>query len=166
LVPPEQESLVEHWSHAAQGLTEVIEELREISQGLHPVILEKGDLEPALRALTRRAGLPVELEIKVRERLPDRVAVAAYYALSEALTNAAKHARASLVKVEVGVVDERLRLLVSDDGAGGADPSRGSGLVGLSDRVEAVGGSIDVTSRPGRGTSLLVTIPLPPGGAL
>jgi signal transduction histidine kinase len=130
------------------------------------VILEKGGLEPALRALTRRAGVPVELEIRVRERLPDRIEVAAYYALSEALTNAAKHARASLVKDEVGVVDEALRLLVSDDGVGGADPSRGSGLDGLSDRVEAVGGTIVVTSRPGRGTSLLVTIPLPPGGTL
>ena len=166
LVPQEQKSLVEHWSHAAQGLTEVIEELREISQGLHPAILEKGGLEPAFRALTRRAGLPVELEINVPGRLPDRVEVAAYYALSEALTNAAKHARASLVKVEVGVADQALRLLVSDDGAGGADASRGSGLVGLSDRVEAVGGTIGVTSPAGRGTSLLVTIPLPPADTM
>lgn len=161
-VPQEQKKLVEQWSRTAQGLTDVIEELREISRGLHPVILEKGGLEPALRALTRRAGVPVELSVKVRERLPDRVEVAAYYALSEALTNAAKHARASVVDVEVGVVDEALRMLVRDDGVGGVDPSRGSGLVGLSDRVEAVGGTIAVTSPPGGGTTLLVTIPLPP----
>jgi signal transduction histidine kinase len=161
-VPPEHKGLAEQWSRTAQGLTEVIEELREISRGLHPVILEKGGLEPALRALARRAGIPVELNVSVHGRLPGRVEVAAYYALSEALTNAAKHARASVVEVEVGVVDEVLRLLVKDDGVGGADPSRGSGLVGLSDRVEAVGGTIAVTSPVGGGTTLLVTIPLPP----
>lgn len=161
-IPTGQERLVEQVSRTAQGLTEVIEELREISRGLHPVILETGGLGPALRALTRRAGVPVELNVMVHERLPDRVEVATYYALSEALTNAAKHARASVVQVEVGVVDEVLQMLVTDDGVGGADPSRGSGLVGLSDRIEAVGGTIGVTSPPGGGTTLLVTIPLRP----
>jgi signal transduction histidine kinase len=160
-VPQEQRGLVEQWSRTAQGLTDVIEELREISRGLHPVILETGGLEPAFRALTRRAGVPVELSVKVQGRLPDRIEVAAYYALSEALANAAKHARASVVDVDVGVVDGVLRMLVRDDGVGGADPSRGSGLVGLSDRVEAVGGTIGVTSPPGGGTTLQVTIPLP-----
>lgn len=162
-VPPEQKGLVEQWSRTAKGLTDVIEELREISRGLHPVTLETGGLEPALRTLARRAGVPVELSVKVRGRLPDRVEVATYYALSEALTNAAKHARARVVEVDVGVIDDVLRMLVSDDGVGGADPSRGSGLVGLSDRVEAVGGTIAVTSPPGGGTTLLVTIPLTPG---
>ena len=156
----DQNWFAEQCSRTAQGLTDVIDELREISRGLHPVILEKGGLEPALRALARRAGIPVELNIAVQGRLPDRVEVAAYYALSEALTNAAKHARASIVEVEVSVAEEVLRLLVRDDGIGGADPSRGSGLVGLSDRVEAVGGTIAVISPPGAGTSLLVTIPL------
>ncbi len=165
LVPPEQRSLVEQWSRTAQGLTDVVQELREISRGLHPVILEKGGLRPALRALARRAGLPVEVDVKVSGRLPERVEVAAYYVVSEALTNAAKHARASVVEVDVGVVcggaaDDVLRLLVRDDGVGGADPSFGSGLIGLSDRVEAVGGKIEVTSPPGGGTSLLATIPL------
>jgi len=158
--PKDQNWFTEQCSRSAQGLTDVIDELREISRGLHPVILEKGGLEPALRALARRAGIPVELNIAVQGRLPDRVEVAAYYALSEALTNAAKHARASIVEVEVSVAEEVLRLLVRDDGIGGADPSRGSGLVGLSDRVEAVGGTIAVISPPGAGTSLLVTIPL------
>jgi signal transduction histidine kinase len=161
-VPQEQKGLVEQWSRTAKGLTDVIEELREISRGLHPVILETGGLEPALRTLARRAGVPVELSVKVHGRLPDRVEVATYYALSEALTNAAKHARARVVEVDVGVADEVLRMLVRDDGVGGADPSRGSGLVGLSDRVEAVGGTIAVTSPPGGGTTLLVTIPLTP----
>jgi signal transduction histidine kinase len=160
-VPREQRSLVEQWSRTAQGLTDAVEELREISRGLHPVILEKGGLRLALRALARRAGVPVELDVKVSGRLPERVEVAAYYVVSEALTNAAKHARASVVGVDVAVAGDVLRLLVQDDGVGGADPSRGSGLIGLSDRVEAVGGKIEISSPPGGGTSLLVTIPLP-----
>ena len=161
-VPQEHQGLVEQWSRTARGLTDVIEELREISRGLHPVTLETGGLEPALRALARRAGVPVDLSVAVRGRLPNRVEVAAYYVVSEALTNAAKHARARVVDVEVDVVDEVLRMLVRDDGVGGADPSRGSGLVGLSDRVEAVGGTIQISSPSGGGTTLLVTIPLSP----
>ena len=159
-VPPGQRDLVEQWSRTAEGLAEVVEELREISRGLHPAILEQGGLGPALRALARRAGLPVKLTMEVRGRLPERVEVTAYYVVSEALTNAAKHARASLVEVDISVTDEVLRLLIRDDGAGGADPSRGSGLIGLSDRVEAAGGKIEITSPPESGTSLLVTIPL------
>jgi signal transduction histidine kinase len=159
-VPPEQQDLVEQWSRTAQGLTGIVEELREISRGLHPAILEQGGLGPALRALTRRAGLPVELSVRVRDRLPEHAEAAAYYLVSEALANAAKHARASVVEVDAGVADGVLRLLIRDDGVGGADPSRGSGLIGLSDRVEAVGGRIEITSPPGGGTSLLVTIPL------
>lgn len=161
-VPPEQRSLVDQWSRTAQGLNEVAEELREISRGLHPAILEKGGLGPALQALARRASVPLRLNVRVSGRLPERVEVAAYYAVSEALTNAAKHARASSVEVDVGVADDTLRLLISDNGVGGAEPSRGSGLIGLSDRVEAVGGRIEITSPPGGGTSLLVTIPLAP----
>jgi signal transduction histidine kinase len=161
-VPPEQRDLVEQWSRTAQGLTDVIEELREISRGLHPAILERGGLGPALRALARRAGVPVELNVTVSRRLPERVEVAAYYAVSEALANTVKHARASVVEVDVGVADEILRLLVRDDGVGGADPSRGSGLIGLRDRIEAVGGRIDLTSPSGGGTTLLASIPIRP----
>ncbi|HEY3033848.1 MAG TPA: CHASE3 domain-containing protein, partial [Streptosporangiaceae bacterium] len=159
-VPQEQRSLVQQWSRTAQGLTYVVEELREISRGLHPAVLEKGGLGPALRALARRAGVPVDLSVRVDGRLPERVEVAAYYVVSEALTNAAKHARASVVRVDIGTADDTLRLLVQDDGVGGADPSRGSGLIGLNDRVAAVGGRIEITSPPGGGTSLLVTIPV------
>jgi signal transduction histidine kinase len=100
--------------------------------------------------------------VRVPGRLPERVEVAAYYVVSEALTNAAKHARASVVRVDAGVGGETLRLLVQDDGAGGADPARGSGLIGLSDRVAAVGGRIEITSPPGSGTTLMVTIPAGP----
>jgi signal transduction histidine kinase len=145
-VPPEHRSLVRQWSRTAQGLTDVVEELREISRGLHPAVLEKGGLGPALRALARRAGVPVDLSMRVSGRLPERVEVAAYYAVSEALTNAAKHARASAVSVDADAAGDTLRLLVRDDGVGGADPSRGSGLIGLSDRVAAVGGRIEITS--------------------
>jgi signal transduction histidine kinase len=159
-VPPEQRSLVQQWSRTAQSLTDVVEELREISRGLHPVVLEKGGLGPALRALGRRAGVPVDLSVRVGGRLPERVEVAAYYVVSEALTNAAKHAGASVVRVDVGTAGDTLRLLVQDDGVGGADPSRGSGLVGLGDRVAAVSGRMEITSPPGGGTSLLVTMPV------
>jgi signal transduction histidine kinase len=161
-VPPEQRGPTSPWSRTAQGLAEVVEELREISRGLHPAILEKGGLGPALRALARRAAVPVELSVGVTGRLQERVEAAAYYVVSEALTNVAKHARASVVLVDIGVDGGTLRLLVTDDGAGGADPSRGSGLIGLSDRVAAVGGTFEVTSPPGGGTSLRVAIPVGP----
>jgi len=161
-VPPEQRHLTEQWSRTVQGLGEVAGELREISRGLHPAILEKGGLGQALRAVGRRSGLPVDVSVRVSGRLPERVEVAAYYVVSEALTNAAKYARASQVRVDVTVTGGALRLLVQDDGIGGADPSRGSGLIGLSDRVEAAGGRIEITSPPGEGTSLLVTIPVAP----
>jgi signal transduction histidine kinase len=162
-LPPEQARLVEEqWSRTAQGLNDVVEELREISRGLHPAVLEKGGLGPALRSLARRAGMRVELNVRVSGRLPQHIEAAVYYVVSEALTNTAKHARASVVEVDLGVADGVLRLLVRDDGVGGADASTGSGIIGLSDRVEAVGGTIEITSPPSGGTALLVTIPVPP----
>jgi signal transduction histidine kinase len=159
-LPLAQRSQAEQWSRTAQGLTDVVEELREISRGLHPAILEEGGLRPALRALARHAGLPVELTARVPGRLEPRVEVAAYYVVSEALANAAKHAHASGVDIDVDVTGDAVRLLVRDDGVGGADKSRGSGLIGLADRVEAVGGTMRITSPAGRGTRLRVTIPL------
>ncbi|HET9894443.1 MAG TPA: CHASE3 domain-containing protein [Streptosporangiaceae bacterium] len=158
-VRPDQPDVAEQWSRTAQGLTEVVDDLREISRGLHPAILEKGGLGPAVRSLARRASVRVELDADVTERLPDRVEVAAYYVVSEALTNAVKYAQAPVVTVSMDVADEILRLRIHDDGIGGADPSAGSGLVGLRDRVEAVGGRIEIVSPPGQGTSLRVTIP-------
>jgi signal transduction histidine kinase len=155
-----QQDVEAQWSRIAQGMTDAIQELREISRGLHPVVLEKHGLAPALRELVMRASLPVNLDVQVSSRLPERVEVAAYYVVSEALTNAAKHAQASVVNVEVSVAEDALHLVVTDDGVGGADPSRGSGLVGLGDRVEAAAGRLDITSPPAGGTSLVATIPL------
>src|ERR687892_1331594 len=112
----------------APVLGEALEELRELSHGIHPAILSEAGLGPALRALGRRAAVPVELEVEVAGRLPAPVEVAAYYVAAEALTNAAKHAHANLAQVEVRAQAGRLRLVVADDGVGGADPARGSGL--------------------------------------
>lgn len=160
-VPPEQAELREQWAAAARSVTEVTEDLREVSRGLHPAILETGGLGPALRALARRSAVPTDLSVGVRERLPEQVEITAYYVVSEALTNVAKHARATQVQVEARLTEGSLRLLVHDNGRGGADPARGSGLVGLSDRVEAAGGRIEIVSPAGGGTSLLVSVPVP-----
>ena len=138
-------------------------ELRELSRGIHPAILSEGGLGPALRTLARRSSVPVELQVGTQGRLPERVEVTAYYVVAEALTNVAKHAGASVVQVEVDAEDGLLRLGVRDDGVGGADPARGSGLVGLKDRVEATGGSLRVDSRAGQGTRLLVELPIDAG---
>jgi signal transduction histidine kinase len=104
--------------------------------------------------------VPVELDLCAERRLPDQVEVAAYYVVSEALTNAAKHAQASVVYVELDAHDATVQLAIRDDGIGGADPGQGSGLVGLSDRIEALGGTLEVTSPIGSGTTLLIEIPV------
>jgi signal transduction histidine kinase len=160
-VPPEQRSQVEQWSRTAHRLTDVVEELREIARGVHPAILDRGGLAPALRAIARRAGVPVKLSMRVPERLPQQVKVAAYCVASEAIANAVKHARASVIEVDLGALGGDLRLEIRDDGAGGADAARGSGLTGLSDRVEAADGRMEVASPAGGGTTVLVTLPLP-----
>jgi signal transduction histidine kinase len=147
-------------AHIAEGITGVLDGLREIALGLHPAILAQGGIGPALKTLAHRSPIPVELDVRVDVRLPDRLEVAAYYVVSEALTNAAKHAQAATVHVEVEAQDRVLRVSVRDDGVGGADPGRGSGLVGLKDRAEAIGGTISIESPRGRGTSLRVELPL------
>jgi signal transduction histidine kinase len=135
------------------------EELRQISHGIHPAVLSRGGLRPALRSLGRRAAVPVDLNITVEQRLPESVEVAAYYVVAEALTNAAKHAHASLVTVTAHVDDECLRVSVADDGVGGANPGGGSGLIGLKDRVEALGGHLHLASHDHHGTTLSAEIP-------
>jgi signal transduction histidine kinase len=147
-------------SQAAETLTEVLSELQEISRGIHPAILSQGGLAPALKTLARRSAIPVELSVQAGGRLPEPVEVAAYYVVAEALTNVAKHARASAAYVDVDVHHGVLRLRVRDDGIGGADPAHGSGLIGLDDRVEALGGTMQIDSPAGKGTSLLVTLPI------
>ena len=119
---------------------------------MHPAILSKGGLGPAMRTLARRSAVPVELHVAVDQRLPETVEVAAYYVVAEALTNAAKHAHASEVRVSCEADTETLSLKIYDDGIGGADVSRGSGLIGLRDRVEAVGGRLEIASIAGYGT--------------
>jgi signal transduction histidine kinase len=159
-VPPQLDELEEALSRVATGLTSVFEELREISHGIHPAILSDGGLERALRALRRRSAVPVELDVHAERRLPEPVEVAMYYVVSEALANAAKHAQATVVKVELDTRDAILRLAIGDDGIGGADLRRGSGLLGLSDRVEALGGTLELSSPAGNGTTLLIEVPL------
>ena len=157
--PAELTELRSQLSRTARGLTEAVEELQEITRGIHPAILSKGGLGPALRTLARRSAIPVELELHTDSRLPEPIEAAAYYVVSEALTNAAKHSRASAVWVEVETHDGGVRIAIRDDGVGGAAPSRGSGLLGLKDRVEALGGRIELDSSSGNGTALRVAIP-------
>jgi signal transduction histidine kinase len=161
-VPPELTAVRAELAETKLGLEAALDDLREISRGIHPAILSQGGMGAALKALARRASVPVKLDIRAPRRLPERVEVTAYYVVSEALTNAVKHAHASLVQVDVDAEDSIVELVVRDDGVGGADPARGSGLIGLRDRVEALGGTLEITSSPGNGTSLLVKIPIEP----
>ena len=141
------------------GLCAALDELREIAQGIHPAILSKGGLGPALEALARRSAVPVVLELKLDSRLEEPLEVAAYYFAAEALTNAVKHADASVIELRMHCADGGLALSISDDGIGGAEPSRGSGIIGLTDRVEALGGTITVVSPAGAGTTLAMHLP-------
>jgi signal transduction histidine kinase len=158
-VPPDLGSVREQLAEIVDGLTGVSTDLQEISRGIHPSILSNGGIGPALRTLARRSAVPVTLELAIDRRLPDSVEVGAYYVVSEALTNAAKHARASQVAVRGQATDDILSLSINDDGIGGANFGRGSGLTGLTDRVEALGGRMRIVSPAGGGTSLDVTIP-------
>jgi signal transduction histidine kinase len=162
MVPAELDEHRAELSQVVDGLMSVLDGLRKIALGIHPADLSEGGLRPALKTLARRCPLAVELDVQAEGRLPEHVEVAAYYVVSEALTNAAKHARASVVHVRVDV-DARgcmLRVAVRDDGVGGADPERGSGLLGLKDRAEAIGGTIFLDSPDGAGTALHVELPL------
>jgi signal transduction histidine kinase len=159
-VPPEMEELRAHHARMERGLDSVLIELREISRGIHPAILTTAGLGPALKTLARRSALPVELELRCQRRLPEHIEVAAYYVVSEALTNAAKHAHASVVTIDVAEQDAILKLAIRDDGVGGADPSRGTGLIGLADRIEALGGRVKFVSPVRGGTSLSIEIPV------
>jgi signal transduction histidine kinase len=143
----------------ASGLSGVLEDLQEISRGLHPAILSKGGLHPAIKALARRAAVPIELDLRDVRRLDERLEVAVYYIVAEAVTNAIKHAEASVVRIQLHMEADTIWLAVEDDGVGGAAVGGGSGLIGLKDRVEALGGTIDVHSPSGKGTSLHVRIP-------
>ena len=161
-VSPEQTTVRAQISQVVTGLVGVSDELREFARGIHPAILSRGGLGPTLKTVARRCSVPVEMDVAVSRRLPDHVEVAGYYVVAEALTNVAKHAQASLVQLAVKAEHDKLYLSIRDDGIGGADARKGSGLIGLVDRVEALGGQIAITSRLGDGTSLVVNIPLGP----
>ena len=130
-VPPDLPELAAELDHATAELTRATDELRDFSQGIHPAVLAEGGLRPALRKLARLSAVPVDLEVRTNGRLPERVELAAYYVVSEALTNAAKHGHASTVSVRVEQARDLLRVSIRDDGVGGAEFGRGSGLVGL-----------------------------------
>jgi signal transduction histidine kinase len=170
-LPPESGERSAELDSLVSEATSALDELRELARGIHPVVLVEGGLPAALEALALRSAIPVELNVAVGERLPEQVEIAAYYAVSEALTNAAKHADASTVQVQVDTVErdgaDLLRVEVRDDGCGGAAVARGTGLLGLKDRVEALGGRILLRSPPGSGTTLRLELPLttPHGGA-
>jgi signal transduction histidine kinase len=161
-VPPDAEMLTALLEQTAAGITDVLDELRGIARGLHPAVLAEGGLTLALRTLARRSAVPVRLDVEVEGRLPEPVELAAYYVVAEALTNAAKHADATVMDVRVATGDGLLRMELRDDGRGGADPTEGSGLLGLTDRVEALGGRLSIRSRAGAGTTLEVALPLTP----
>jgi signal transduction histidine kinase len=163
-VAPGQERLREQLSGLVHDLSNILDDLQEVSRGIIPPILTRSGLRPALRSLARHSPVPVSLTTEVVGRLPERVEVAVYYAVAEVLTNVVKHANASEVQVDLMLEHRTVRLSIHDDGRGGADLTGGSGLVGLKDRVEALGGGIEVLSPAGGGTSVLVHIPLQPPG--
>jgi signal transduction histidine kinase len=144
---------------ARQALGTALQELREFSQGIHPAVLTERGLGPALKELVYLAPMSIKLDVPDDERLPAPVESAAYYVVAEALANVAKYASAAAVSVTVERLNGSTIIEVEDDGVGGADPAGGSGLRGLSDRVEALGGTLDVESAPGRGTRLRAEIP-------
>lgn len=159
-VPPELAELRSRLERTVTTTAETLEELREIAHGIHPGRLASGGLRLALKTLSRRAPMPVAIELGTLDRFPEHVEMSAYYVVAEALTNAAKHANASAATVELEATEDVLRLSVSDDGVGGADFGRGTGLLGLKDRVEALGGRILLDSPRGGGTTLRVELPL------
>ena len=160
-IDPDLNGLREHLAKTVRGLDNVLDDLREISRGLHPATLSRSGLSNALEALTQRSEVPARLDARIDRHVPDHIQVAIYYTVSEALTNVAKYSHATLVHIELTVEDTTLRLRVTDDGIGGADPTRGSGLLGLKDRIESLGGTMKVVSPSGGGTSLLIEVPVP-----
>jgi signal transduction histidine kinase len=160
--PPGAREHVQRLDEVAAGMDCVLDELREIARGLHPAVLADGGLRPALKTLARRSAVAIELNIQVDRRLPEPVEIAAYYTVAEALANIATHANASAAEVEAAAKDGVLHVRIRDNGSGGADFTRGSGLVGLKDRAEALGGHLDLRSPPGAGTTLEIALPVDP----
>lgn len=163
LIGPDSGDVRDHLARTVRGLDSVVDDLEEISRGLHPTTLSRSGLHRALEALTQRSEVPAELTVHVGRPLPEHVQVAVYYTVSEALTNVAKYSHADRVQVDLRLDEAGLQLRITDDGVGGADAARGSGLTGLKDRIEALGGTIRVISPAGGGTSLIVDVPVTTG---
>jgi signal transduction histidine kinase len=162
LVDPEMDAaLGQRLDQASEELTRALSELREFARGIHPAILTELGLVPALQSLAERSTVPATVEATIDGRLPAPVEATAYFVVSEALANVGKYAKATAVTVRADALNGMLSLEIADDGVGGADPSRGSGLRGLGDRVAAVDGTLGVESQPGAGTRLTVRIPIP-----
>jgi signal transduction histidine kinase len=160
LLLPEQEDARRGLDRVAHDVEAVLGEVQELSRGLHPALLARGGLAVALRGLVRRSPVPVSLSVSIATRPAESIEIAVYYAVSEALTNAAKHSSASQVTVAIQSEEALLRVTIVDDGIGGALVGEGSGLVGLVDRAEALGGRITVESPPGVGTTIVIELPL------
>ena len=150
---------------AREELGLAIEELRDLARGLHPPVLTERGLRVALESLAKRAPMPVRIEAPLARRLPDEVETTLYYLVAEALTNAAKHSRATAVTVRLSVAGGRVRVRISDDGTGGGAVRAGGGLRGLAERLEELAGELVVDSPAGAGTTLTGVIPLARGGA-
>jgi signal transduction histidine kinase len=146
-------------AQASNEVRAALTELRELARGIHPAILTEAGLEPAVRSLADRATVPVDLRVSLPRRLPGPVEATAYFVVSEALTNVGKHAEADSACVELAMAGDALVVEIRDDGRGGADPARGSGLSGLRDRVEAVGGRLETASPVGSGTTIRAILP-------
>ena len=144
-----------------QELDEALTELRELARGIHPTLLSNRGLMAAVEALAHRAPLPVEVGEPPPQKLPEHVELAAYFVVSEALTNVAKHASATQASVTMTTRTGRLAVEISDDGVGGADIELGTGLRGLADRLTAIEGRLEVDSKPGHGTTVRASIPCP-----
>ena len=164
-IPDDQDEARAGLEQAQRDLEAVLEDVREVSRGLHPGQLWRGGLRVALGALARRAPIPVAIDVDVDERPPPPIETAVYYVVSEALTNAIKHSRAETITVTVASNRDVVQARVADDGVGGAIAEAGSGLSGLSDRVEALGGRFVVESPPERGTAVSIELPMTTPGA-
>jgi signal transduction histidine kinase len=154
---PEARSLL---TAATEELTNAIQELRDLARGLHPSVLTDFGLGPALAALARRAPFPVELSNTIDRQLGGQVEAALYYVVAESLTNVAKHAEVGAAEVHAWCTDQAAHVAISDNGAGSADAAGGTGLRGLADRVEALGGKLSVDSAPGSGTRVVAELPI------
>lgn len=150
----------------ADSLDDAFEQLRDVARRIHPAVLSHGGMGAALRSLARRCEVPVTLELPEGPRLPEAVELSAYYVVAEALANAARHAQASSIHVRAQVEEGHLELEVRDDGSGGAAPEGGTGLISLSDRVQALGGTVSLLSAPGEGTTVVARIPITDRGSV